>query len=186
MAGLLSVLGEDHEKVKNVLAGLLKSGSGEAAERNRLVKDLVMLESGHEAAEEMYLWPLVRQRVRAGNQLATEALRQERQGKTALAQLRGLRPEDGRWEELVAAFADIGSKHIAYEEGAVWPELTGLLSPAESDKLGAKVVLAKRIGPTRPHFLAPQRAVALKTMGLAVSLLDHAADAVTRRSRPGG
>lgn len=178
MSNVFDVLKHDHTEVKEILARLTGLQGGD---RSALAERLVIEESRHEAAEEMHFWPAVRQHVTGGDQLADEALGQERQGKEVLDELRKTSPEDGRFEELVHNFARAGGEHIAFEEQQVWPKLRDALSLGEQDELGDKIRSAKESGPTRPHPHAPDSPGALKTAGAAAALTDKARDAVTGR-----
>jgi len=84
MPDAFEVLAEDHAEVKQMLNELESTpghsaGATEAvlAARKRLAQRLVMASSRHEAAEEQYFWPTVRDRLGCGNQLADEAIGQE-------------------------------------------------------------------------------------------------------------
>ena len=80
MADVFTALATDHEEVKGMLAKLEKgptkaSGASQdqLALRKKMTEELVIEESRHEALEEMYLWPAVREHHPAGNTLADEA-----------------------------------------------------------------------------------------------------------------
>lgn len=84
MPNLFAMLSRDHEDVKRTLAELDKgptratgAGENQLALRKRMTEDLIIEESKHETVEEMYFWPLVRERVPDGNRLADEAIGQE-------------------------------------------------------------------------------------------------------------
>src|SRR5579875_3221102 len=125
VSDVFEVLKADHTKVQATIGRLTGPAAGQrpVAEVREDAEALVMEESRHEAAEEMYFWPAVREKVSGGDQLADEALRQEDEGKRVLDELRKAAPGDGRFEELVTTFAAAGRAHIAFEEEQVWPKL---------------------------------------------------------------
>jgi hypothetical protein len=92
MAAVFEVLGNDHAEVKQLLAELAApcaaSGS-DLAHRKKMVQRLIIEESSHEAMEEMYCWPAVRDKVTGGDKLAATAIDQEQGG-------HGHRPGAGR------------------------------------------------------------------------------------------
>lgn len=180
MSDVFEVLKQDHNEVEEMLARLTASGP-QGTEHIALAGQLVIEESRHEAAEELHLWPAVRQHVPGGDELADEALRQEHEGKEVLDQLRKTAPEDHQFEELIRKFATAGREHIAFEEERVWPKLRENLSSAEQTALGQKVQDAKEKGPTRPHPHAPDSPGALKTLGAVAALADKARDASADR-----
>ena len=82
MPNVFEVLASDHEQVKRMLmefeAGpTTAAGASEndLALRKKMAEHLVIEESKHEAAEEMYFWPAVRERVPGGDQLADKGHR---------------------------------------------------------------------------------------------------------------
>ncbi|MBO0691252.1 MAG: hemerythrin domain-containing protein [Acidimicrobiaceae bacterium] len=182
MSDVFEVLKQDHNDLEDMLARLTASGP-QGTEHINLAEKLVIEESKHEAAEEMYLWPAVRQYVPGGDQLTNEALRQEHEGKQVLDQLRKTAPVEGLFEELIHKFARAGREHIAFEEEHVWPKLRLTLPLAEQKALGRKIQEAKDKGPTRPHPHTADSPAALKTLGAAAAQVDKARDAATDRRR---
>lgn len=177
MSDVFEILKKDHQEVEAMLDQLV-AGSADAA---KVSEKLVMDESRHEAAEEMYFWPSVKDKVPGGGELAEVALRQEGEGKQVLDQLRKAEARSPEFNHLVAKFASAGRAHIAYEETEVWPKLQAVLTAEERRDLGDKIDMAKRAGPTRPHPNAPDNPEALKTVGAATALADKVADKVTGR-----
>jgi hypothetical protein len=190
MADVFHVLSHDHEEVKQMLADL-ENGPTKAtgatgpqlAARKKLTTRLVIEESKHEAVEEEYFWPVVREMMPDGNRLADEATDQEQEGKVVLDKLDKLDPSDSEFEKLLARFIAAGRGHIAYEEMRVWPGLRGVMSAADANELGDKLVKGKDIAPTRPHPNTPPRPGILKAVGPAVAAADRLRDAATGRGR---
>jgi hemerythrin-like domain-containing protein len=190
MANVFDVLRKDHEEVKralNELEGGPTAESGADADhltlRERLVEELVIEESKHEAVEEEYFWPAVRDHLPDGDELADQAIEQEQAAKYVLNDLIGMKPDDPKFEELVTKFIDDGREHIDYEETNVWPEMEKALSAEEADELGEKIEQGKKIAPTRPHPHTPPKPGILKAAGPPVAAADRARDAVTGRGR---
>jgi len=156
MPTAFDVLARDHEEVKRMLAELelgptvaVGANSDQLALRKKMVEQLVIEESRHEAVEEMYFWPAVREHLSDGEDLANQALAQEQEGKDILGRLDKLGPEDEAFETLLAQFASAGRAHIAFEETTVWPGLRDALSAAEADDLGRELEQGKETAPTR-------------------------------------
>jgi hemerythrin-like domain-containing protein len=192
MANVFDVLRKDHEEVKQVLSelesGLHRSAGAETPPdelrlQEKLVEYLVIEESKHEAVEEEYFWPVVRERIPDGDELADHAIEQEQQGKYVLDELIGLKADKPRFRELVTAFIRDGREHIAYEEEQVWPKLQKVLSRREAGALGKKLRQGKKIAPTRPHPRTPPRPGILKTAGAAAAAVDKGRDTITRRGK---
>ena len=188
MASVFDVLGQDHEEVKRMLAELelgptaaTGADSDQLALRKKMVQQLVIEESKHEAVEEMYFWPAVREHLTDGDDLANQAQDQEQEGKEVLSKLDKLGPEEDEFEARLAEFIRTGRAHIAFEETTVWPDLRGALSAAEADDLGRKLAAGKETAPTRPHPATPASPGLLKTAGPAVAAADRIRDAATGR-----
>ena len=179
MADVFALLRTDHQEVEGILATLESGGGDHAA----LAEKLVIEESRHEAAEEMYFWPAVREKVAGGDALAERGIHQESEGKEVLDKLRKCHPTDAEFSQLVAKFAKAGREHIAFEQNEVWPKLEAALTPDERQELGDRYEAAKKAGPTRPHPNTPADPKVLKTAGAAAAVVDKAADAITGRGK---
>jgi hemerythrin superfamily protein len=190
MSDVFTVLSTDHNEVKSMLEAL-ESTPGHAAgasdavltARKGVAEQLVIASSGHEAAEEQYFWPAVRERLPDGNELADQAISQESQAKEILARLDKLGAADAEFDQLVTEYTPAALAHIEFEETRVWPGMRRALSAEESGDLGDKITAAKEKGPTRPHPHAPASPGVLKAAGPAVAAVDKLRDAVSGRGR---
>ncbi|MEO3808226.1 hemerythrin domain-containing protein [Sphaerisporangium sp. B11E5] len=190
MANVFEVLEKDHEEVKDMMTAL-ETGAPSAREgerqstpgRKHLVEQLITEESKHEAVEEQHFWPVVRELVPNGDELADEAIRQEQKAKFTLEDLIGYQPGELRYEQMLNDFIHEAREHIAFEEERVWPELRLVISPERSTELGAKLERAKRMAPTRPHPHTPPDPRLLKATGPLVGAADRLRDLVTGRAR---
>ena len=188
MPNVFDVLSRDHEEVKRMLAELetgptaaTGADDNQLALRKKMTEELVIEESKHEAVEELYFWPTVRERVADGDRLADLAVSQEQEGKKVLDKLGKLRACDKEFEFALAEFIRAGREHIAFEETQVWPGLRAALSTDEAVQLGDKLVKGKKTAPTRPHPHTPPSPGALKATGPAAAAADKVRDAVTGR-----
>jgi hemerythrin-like domain-containing protein len=189
MPSAFDVLASDHEQVKELLshfeAAPAASGTNDSllAARKKMAETLVIEESKHEAVEEMYFWPVVREHLPDGDKLADKAIGQEQEGKGVLAKLDKLDADNPEFERLIAEFITAAREHIAFEETQVWPALRAVLSEEQSFKLGDKLAEGKKTAPTRPHPRTPASPGVLKAAGPAAAMADHARDAATGRGR---
>jgi hemerythrin-like domain-containing protein len=188
MTDVFSVLAQDHQEVKAILAELEKGPTGDSgasedqlALRKKMTETLIIEESKHEALEEMYFWPAVREHLSAGDTLADEATAQEQEAKHVLAELDKLDAGDTRFEELLGTFIGAAREHIAFEENRVWPGMRSVLPAEVASELGTKIAEGKKTAPTRPHPHTPASPSVLKTAGPAVAAADKARDAATGR-----
>jgi hemerythrin-like domain-containing protein len=188
MTDVFDVLGRDHEEVKQMLSKLEEgptaaTGADEdqLQSRQKLVEQLIIEESRHEAVEQMFVWPAVREKVPGGDQLADRALAQEQGSEETLSKLDKSDPGDPEFEKLLAEFIAAGREHMTFEESLVWPELRLALSAEEADRLADRCETAKQAAPTRPHPGKLSSPEALQSTGPVVAATDRIRDAITRR-----
>lgn len=190
MPDVFEVLKQDHDEVKAMLARLEDGRSavtGATAEqltrRQELAEEVIIEESKHEAVEQQYFWPAVRQLGADGERVADEAMEQEQEGEQVLHELGKLNPDDLRFEELLAAFTSAARAHILFEEAHAWPLLRASITAEQSAHLGERIIKAKKMAPTRPHPHTPPSEGAVKTAGPAAGIADKVRDVVTGRGR---
>lgn len=193
MRDIFSRIERDHQKIIGILDALETqveddNQASTARRRRKLAQQLVIEESRHEAAEEMYLWPAVRETVDTGRGRAESGVRQESAAKRMLQRLDKSvsRVRDGSPEfvqDLMPSLSEALREHIAYEESNVLPRLRLSLSEASAAHLGVMYEKAKASGPTRPHPMTPPLPGVLRTVGKAAAALDTTRDLITRRGR---
>jgi hypothetical protein len=184
----IEFLRADHVRVLDMLTRLEQgppAGTSAVADdksvRRDLVTELVIAESQHEAVEEEYFWPAVRQQVPTGERMAEQALKQEQAAKHILDKLDKASPDEPEFEQLISKVIEDGRAHIAYEQDTVWPVVRDSLSQKDLDELGEKMAKAKKAAPTRPHPHTPPSPGVLKTVGAAAAAADKVRDAATGR-----
>jgi hypothetical protein len=190
MPDVFAVLGQDHAEVKQMLDELENgptrmSGASTAQlhDRKQLAQALIIAESKHEAVEEEFFWPVVRDLSGDGAELARQGTRQEQDAKIALDRLDKADPADDEFEVLVTAAIRDGRAHIAFEEERVWPRLREVLNPAGAEHLGQQLMRGKDTAPTRPHPQVPPRPGVLKATGPVAAIVDRLRDIVTGRGK---
>jgi hemerythrin-like domain-containing protein len=188
MTDVFTVLGQDHQEVKRMLAELEKgptavTGASEdqLALRKKMTEELIIEESRHEALEEMYFWPAVRDHIQSGSTLADEAIGQEQAAKQVLAKLDKVGSGNAEFERLLGKFVMDAREHIEFEETQVWPLLRTALPAETSAELGQKIAEGKKTAPTRPHPRTPPSPGALKAAGPVAAAADKARDKLTGR-----
>jgi hemerythrin-like domain-containing protein len=167
MPDVFDVLGEDHNEVKQLLARLEKerpghdAGKRKLADRKEKATTLITDESEHEAVEEMFFWPAVRDKLPDGDKLARHATSQENEAKKVLAKLSTMDAGSPEFEKLLTEFTAAAREHIEFEETKVWPRLRGALSRQEATEIGRQVKDGKKTVPDKPQ---PGKTVPGKTV----------------------
>jgi hemerythrin-like domain-containing protein len=186
----IELLRADHQRVLRMLAELEAgpvAGAATDAEqvraRRELVTELVIAESQHEAVEEQYFWPMVRNEVPDGETLAARAVEQEDAAKQVLHALDKAHADQSDFEPMVRRIIADGRDHIDYEEIQVWPKVLATVDKKRLAELGEQIFKAKQMAPTRPHPAAPSTPGMLKAAGPAVAAADKLRDTLTGRGR---
>ena len=191
----LVVLTRDHNQVKalqeqlEALPSHSTGGSAAQVSQRKSIVDMITVKlSEHEAVEEQYFWPAVREAMPDGDRWADEAIEQEQQGKDTLTALGKLEPDTDEFDELVEQLVLLLRKHVAYEE-RLFLQLKSAMSDEARRELGAELLTAKKLAPTRPHPDTPASPAVLKTAGIAAAAVDKVRDAVgdrpaKRRGKP--
>jgi len=181
----LTFLRQDHKSVLGMLEVLDDAPTGTGATSSGLdtmVTNLVIAESQHEAIEEQIFWPVVRQALDDGDELADKAVEQEQVGKQLLQRLERGTPGEADYHDALKQFVALAREHIAYEQDVVWPRLQDAVGNDELARMGDKLEAAKKVAPTRPHPDTPPSAAVLKTAGMATAVVDHVRDAFSGRA----
>jgi hemerythrin-like domain-containing protein len=189
MPNAFEVLAEDHQEVLRMLAELELGPTAAAganpdqlALRQKLVEQLVIEESKHEAVEERYFWPAVRSHLSDGDDLANQAQDQEQQAKFILDRLDKVSsPEHEEFEAQITHFITVGRAHVEFEETVVWPGLRTALTAQEADDLGRELAQAKETASSHPHPNTPPVPGLLKIADAAEAAVSALRDAVTGR-----
>lgn len=157
MPDVFDVLSEDHGEVKQLLARLEQerpapgAGKKEVADREKKAAKLITDESKHEAVEEMFFWPAVRDKLPDGAELAGHATSQENEAKEVLARLDTLEAGSEEFEKLLTEFTAAAREHIEFEETQVWPKLRKALSKQEATEIGRQLREGKKTAPDKPQ-----------------------------------
>jgi hypothetical protein len=190
MPDVFDVLSKDHEEVQRMLAELEAGPTAatgadviQLVRRKRMAEELIIAESRHEAAEEMYFWPAVREHLPGGDELAGTAIGQEQEGKRVLDLLGKLGTGLPEFEDVLARFTRAAREHIRFEEDSVWPALARVLTAQDAAGLGQKLAEGKQAAPTRPHPGMPAHPGVLKGAGPVVGAADRLRDAASGRGQ---
>ncbi|MHC3475372.1 hemerythrin domain-containing protein [Streptomyces sp. 7R007] len=184
MNRLWSLVQDGHETVWRVLdrlTGGCRVPQANARAQRRLTRRLVGLQSAHEFAEEVVLWPAVRRRCPDGDVLLAAALEQERQIKRTLNELAHVSPGSQEFTQCLHTLAGLDRTHFTHEQNQIWPRLEDRLSARDAARLARQWRAVRRRAPTRPHPHLPARPAVLKTAGLVVAVADSIRDGLSGR-----
>lgn len=177
----LSLVDDDHRRVREILDELAATDEHRLPERS-LVEHLVIEESKHEAAEEVWMWPLARDLLHAP-MLAAEGVHQEVRAKRLLSRLRHQPTRAAEAHELLDQVQRALREHMLFEEREILPRIREGMDKELSDRVGRLLRHARDTAPTRPRPFMPPWPGLLKLSAPVVGRLDRARDIASRRGR---
>ncbi|WP_042366414.1 hemerythrin domain-containing protein [Streptacidiphilus neutrinimicus] len=137
----------------------------------------------HSVAEEMHLYPAVREHVAGGDQLADREIADHARVEELLKKLEDLDIHQPEFDATAAQLMTEVSAHVADEEENLFPALAAACTGPELAELGDKVRSAKDKAPTRPHPSAPDTPPMNKILAPGAGLVDRARDLLSGRGR---
>jgi hemerythrin superfamily protein len=179
---VIEELTADHREVDALFARIDTQPVGDSR-RRALADELTMELVRHSVAEELHLYPAVRDHVDDGDAIADKEIADHAAVERLLKDLEGRGADDPDFDDLVARVRLDVSEHVRDEEERLFPLLAAACSPRALDELGDKVRAAKEAAPTRPHPSAPDTPPANKLLAPGAGLVDRARDVLSGRGR---
>ena len=177
---VVDILTADHREVTDLLADIHLTTD---PERRRDLADVVITELvRHSVAEEMYVYPAMRENLPDGDEAVTHDTEEHKEIERTLKDLEGVDASDARFMELVRSLQATLADHIADEENEQFPQLRARVPAEKLVELAGKVERAKKLAPTRPHPAAPNSALFHKVAGPGVGLVDRLRDKLAGRA----
>jgi hemerythrin superfamily protein len=178
-ADVIDVLTADHREVESLADQII--ATSEPEERRDLADQLIAELVRHSVAEEMYVYPAMRDHLPDGEQAVEHDIEEHKELETLMKELEGADPESAEFDDAVANLRQVLLDHIQDEEIEQFPQLRTHIPPATLVDLKDKVELAKKVAPTRPHPAAPNTQLFHKLAGPGVGLVDRLRDRLTNR-----
>jgi hemerythrin superfamily protein len=182
-ADLVGLLLQDHGEAKRLLHAF---DQVPPAERPEAFRHLVKVLVGHEAAEELVVYPALRECAAGGAAIARDRLAEQEHAERLLADMERLGVDDPGFEPSFRRLRDAVLEHAETEEHTVFWVLSSNLPHKELQRLAERYARAKQQAPTHPHPLSPQTPPANKVAGPLAGLLDRARDTARRRTKGSG
>lgn len=154
MTSLIDVIVQDHRDVERVFEEL-ETGSGTPEQRKQLVDHVIADLVRHSVAEEQFMYPAARKATARGGEIVDHEIEEHAEAERVMAELEKCDPHSAEFEQRVEQLIDDVRHHVDEEERTLLPQLRDALSAEELQKLGDRVLAAKKAAPTRPHPNAP-------------------------------
>ena len=177
---VIDVLTTDHREATELIEQILASSDPE--QRRDLADSLISELVRHSVAEEMYVYPAMRDHLPNGDEAVEHDTQEHKELERTMKELEGAEASEPRFVELVREVQRILADHVEDEETEQFPQLRTHLPQEELVRLKTVVEAAKKIAPTRPHPAAPNAELFHKVVGPGVGLVDRLRDKLTGRS----
>ncbi|MFJ6752079.1 hemerythrin domain-containing protein [Streptomyces sp. NPDC091266] len=177
---VIAELTTDHREV-DLLFDQIDAAPPGRVERKKLLDALIVELVRHSVAEELHLYPAVREHLEEGDALADKELADHARVEQLLKDLEGRDASDENFERLVRELRTEVTAHVQDEEDHLFAQLRDGVHPYVLERLGGKVRDAKKTAPTRPLPGTPSTPPANKLLAPGVGLVDRARDYVTGR-----
>jgi hemerythrin superfamily protein len=177
---VVDLLTVDHAEVTALIADIW--ATQDATLRRDLMDTVIAELVRHSVAEEMYVYPAMRQYLPDGAAAVEHDTTEHKELEVTMKQLESVDVTDVRFAELLRQLETILADHVADEERDQFPQLRARVPRAELVEIAGKVETAKKLAPTRPHPSAPNNQLFHKLVGPGVGLVDRLRDRLSGRS----
>ncbi|MGW1373118.1 hemerythrin domain-containing protein [Streptomyces sp. NPDC002446] len=182
-ADIIEELTADHREADKLFEQLSEEALGRT-ERKLLLDALTIELVRHSVAEEMYLYPAVREHLENGRRWADNEIAEHSSIEERLKDLEGRNAEDRDLDRLVRELRAEVTTHTEDQERDLFPRVRDRVLPFVLENLGKKVREAKRAALPRRHPQAPGVAPLSKLLAPGVGLVDRVRDYTTSRGHP--
>lgn len=172
----------DHQEVEELFGKIDALPPGDE-QRKKYADQAVMELVRHAVAEEVYLYPAVREFLPDGDAVADKELEDHAQAERTMKELAGVSAGEPEFDRLIGELMTEIRSHVRDEEDNLFPRLRSAASEDQLLKLGDKVRKAKKTAPTRPHPSAPDTPPANKLLAPGAGVVDRIRDALTGRGK---
>ncbi|MER6978163.1 hemerythrin domain-containing protein [Streptomyces carpinensis] len=177
---VIQELTTDHREVEEIFARMEALPSGDP-QRKELADQVTIELVRHSVAEEMYLYPAVRQFLANGDAIADKEIGDHNRAERTMKDLEGCEAGDPQFDQLITKLMSEIRAHVTDEESNLFPQLQQAAGTDDLNELGEKVRIAKKTAPTRPHPAAPSTPPANKLLAPGAGLVDRIRDALSGR-----
>ncbi len=175
MSDVLTLLKNDHQAVERLLGRFDDLAPGS---RHEYFCEVVHTLVAHEVAEELVVYPTIREEGSSGNEVADARLAEQAEAEQLLAEMESQESASGAFTAKFKKLRDSVLAHAAAEESTAFPLLETATTVDERKELGTRYEKAKDHAPTHPHPHAPDTPPGNKLLGPIAAVFDHARDAV--------
>jgi hemerythrin superfamily protein len=171
---ILDLLLADHRLIEEKLEKLVAT---RLSERESVFCELVQIVVSHEVAEELVVYPSIREDVPDGAARAEPRLKEQKETEEKLATMEKLDPISPAFSSGLVEMRSAVLAHAKAEEESIFPLLRLVEDGATRMEMGLRYQRAKDSAPTHPHPHAPDTPPGNKLVGPVAALFDKVRDA---------
>ena len=175
---VIDELTTDHREAVQLLEDIAMST--DPGERRDLTDAAISEIVRHAVAEEMYVYPAMREHLPDGDDAVEHDVQEHKQLEEVMKRLEAT-PDGEEFDALIRDLAEKLRHHAHDEETDQFPQLRKQVPREKLIELREKVIAAKKLAPTRPHPDAPRSELFHKVVGPGVGLVDRLRDKLTNR-----
>ncbi|HVM27447.1 MAG TPA: hemerythrin domain-containing protein [Mycobacteriales bacterium] len=176
---VIDVLTTDHREFLELVDQILAAADQE--QRRDLTDSLIGELVRHSVAEEMYVYPAMRDHLPNGDEAVEHDTKEHKELEATMKKLEAADTSAPEFVEHVRELERILRDHVQDEEQEQFPQLRQHVPDEQLVELKGKVETAKKVAPTRPHPAAPNAELFHKMVGPGVGLVDRLRDKLTGR-----
>lgn len=166
---------EDHKETRLVYQKYCDAINND--DKMKWYRQLVYLVAQHSIAEELVLYPMVRERIINGSQMADLDIQQTRRIKEAITDLQNYTIDNPQFNIRVKSLWNELEAHMSKEEKEDLKVIPMEIPLNDRINAGKKFENRKMLAPTRPHTTSPDQSPTLETIyGLIVAPIDKFRD----------
>jgi hemerythrin superfamily protein len=177
---VVDVLTTDHAEVTELVERI--KATSDPDQRRELTDTVISELVRHSVAEEMYVYPVMREHLPNGEELVNHDTEEHKQLERIMKELEGADPAGPGFMVLIGELQSTLQDHVRDEEADQFPQLRARVPADKLVELAGKVEKAKKLAPTRPHPNAPNNELFHKLVGPGVGLVDRLRDKLTGRT----
>jgi len=181
MPDVIELLERDHREVEEMFGEFERATD---PQERRTIADKIIIELvKHSEAEEQAVYPTMRQALPDGDKLVEHEISEHSKAEEIMKQLDGMAPDNPEFGVLMTQLMTAIRHHVQEEEGEAFPRFRQAVDKETLGKLASVVEGLKKIVPTHPHPMAPDRPPFNALLGPGAGLLDRLRDMLTGRGK---
>jgi hemerythrin superfamily protein len=168
----VELLREQHDRIRGFFEELEGLSPQPSKRKDELVDVLITHLVKHAEVEETVFYPAVRSEMSGLDAEIDEDLEEHHAAELLLAELDHMRSDHDRFDAKVLVLREVVTHHLEEEEEDLFPKVAEGLDERRRRQLGAAMVRAHKIAPSRPHPFSPDEPPANLAAGLAGATQD--------------